>query len=130
MSYLTHIDILHLWDFNTQYRRDKLVKFFSKLSSCLKLWLQQIPRQNRKKNWLFIDKPKTKLSSWDTFLEREGVPCIEVLLYLFFSILQGEIWDFWSNYDSGHYWERKGQLISPTIYPEKESEQKQRWTAY
>ena len=30
------------------------------------------------------------------------------------------------NFDSGHYWERKCQLISPTNYPEKESEQKQR----
>ena len=84
----------------------------------------------KKKIWLFNDKPKTNLYSWDAFLEREGVPCIEVLLYLLFSILQNEIWDSWSNFDSGFHWQRKAQLISPTIYPEKESEQKQRWTAY
>ena len=37
-----------------------------------------------KKKWLFIDKPKPNLYSWDTFLEREGVPCIEVLLVFAF----------------------------------------------
>ena len=29
MNYFTQIDELHLWKFNTQYRRDKLIMIFS-----------------------------------------------------------------------------------------------------
>ena len=29
MNYFTQIDVLHLWEFNTQYRREKLIMIFS-----------------------------------------------------------------------------------------------------
>ena len=29
MNYFTQIDVLHLWEFNTRYRREKLIIIFS-----------------------------------------------------------------------------------------------------
>ena len=96
MSYLTYINALHLWDFNTQYHIDELIKIFSTLSSCLRSWLQQIPRQNRRKKKLAI--------YWQTqaqplfmghFPRACGCPMYRGSTdYLFFSTLQNEIWDF------------------------------------
>ena len=68
---------------NTQYRRDILfnhVFCYKLLFCCLKWWLQQIPKQNKRKIFC-LNKPQPNLHSGDTFLGPEGVPWIEVLLF-------------------------------------------------
>ena len=63
---------------------------FHTLSSCLKLWLQQIPRQNKRFKYfifyLIVNKPQPNLHAGNTCLGSGGVPWIEGPLYVWYRI--------------------------------------------
>ena len=42
-------DVLHLWDWDAEFCRDKLNMIFYALSCCYKYWPQKIPRQTKRK---------------------------------------------------------------------------------